>query len=233
MIEELRKGPLFARLTPEQLERVAARARRVSLHDGQALFEQGDRAERFFLVLRGQAKLFLLSPDGNEKVIDIVSAGNTFAEALMFLDRPRYPVGATALGPVELLAIDSRDFLSMLRGSVDTCLLLLGDMSQRLRRLIHEIDELSLRSATCRVAAYLLHIAPEEVDRFRLEVPKGVVASRLSVKPETFSRIIKTLSQEGILSVHGSEVRIHDRGALRARASTCPPPRLGAPTATL
>ncbi|MGD2084188.1 MAG: Crp/Fnr family transcriptional regulator [Chromatiales bacterium] len=211
---DLRKGMLFARLAPEQLQRVAARARRMRLQEGQSLFEQGDAAERFYLVLSGHIKLFRLSPEGNEKVIEVVSPGSTFAEALMFLDRPQFPVSAVALSDVGLISIDARDFAAMLRGSVETCFLLLGDMSQRLRGLIREIDNLSLQSATARVAGYLLKRAPAGEHHFELEVPKGVVASRLSVKPETFSRIIKSLSTRGLLVIKGSRVEVLDRDGL-------------------
>jgi CRP-like cAMP-binding protein len=214
LVADLRRGMLFARLTTEQVHRVAARARRMRLEEGRSLFEQGDDASRFYLVLAGYMKLFRLSPEGNEKVIEVVSPGSTFAEALMFLDRPRYPVSAVALSDVELVSVDARDFAAMLRDSVDTCFLLLGDMSQRLRGLIREIDNLSLQSATARVAGYLLKRAPPDADHFELEVPKGVVASRLSVKPETFSRIIKSLSGQGLLAIKGSRVEVLDRDGL-------------------
>ena len=220
MIDELKQGMLFARLSDEQLQRVASHARRLRLSEGQSLFEQGDLADRFFLVLSGQIKLYRLSPAGNEKVIEIVLPGHSFAEALMFLERPRYPVGAMALQPVELISLDARDFADMLADSVQTCFLLMGDMSQRLRGLIQEIDDLSLHSATCRVAGYLLTQA-ESVGEFELQVPKQIVASRLSVKPETFSRIIKQLSNRGVLKVKGSRVRIQDRSALREIADVC------------
>jgi CRP-like cAMP-binding protein len=218
LVEDLRQGMLFARLTPEQLHRVAARARRMRLGEGRSLFEQGDAAGRFYLVLSGYIKLFRLSAEGNEKVIEVVSPGSTFAEALMFLDRPRFPVSAATLSEVELISIDAGDFAAMLRGSVDTCFLLLGDMSQRLRGLIQEIDHLSLQSATARVAGYLLKRAPADAEHFELEVPKGVVASRLSVKPETFSRIIKSLSDQGLLAVRGSRVEVLDRDGLERLA---------------
>jgi CRP-like cAMP-binding protein len=96
MIEELRGALLLSQLSQEQLERVARRAARLGLEDGQMLFSQGDPAERFYLVLSGQVRLFRLSPDGAEKVIEIAGAGETFAEALMFLNAPRYPVCAAA-----------------------------------------------------------------------------------------------------------------------------------------
>lgn len=224
MIDDLKHGMLFARLSDEQLQRVASHARRLRLNEGEPLFEQGDLADRFFLVLTGQIKLYRLSSAGNEKVIEIVLPGHTFAEALMFLERPRYPVGAMALQPAELISLDARDFVDMLSESVQTCFLLMGDMSQRLRGLIQEIDELSLHSATCRVAGYLLTQA-ESVGEFELQIPKQTLASRLSVKPETFSRIIKELSNKGVLKVKGSRVRIHDWSALREIAEVCALPR--------
>jgi CRP-like cAMP-binding protein len=218
LISELKQAYLFVHLSSEQLTRVAAKARRVQLAEGKVLFSQGDPADRFFLLSTGRLKLYRLSSDGNEKVIEIINEGNTFAEALMFLERARYPVGCAALADCELIAIDTRDFNDMLRGSVDTCLLLLGELSQRLRGLISEIDRLSLQSATCRVAGYLLHRLPEGREQLALEVPKGVLASRLSVKPETFSRIIKHLSDSGVVTVHGGTVRVNDREALRREA---------------
>jgi len=80
--------------------------------------------------------------------------------------------------------------------------------------LIHEIDALSLDTGTVRTIAYLLHQAPEGVSSFELKVAKSVIASRLSVKPETFSRILKSLHERGIVSIEGRNVMIHDREAM-------------------
>jgi CRP-like cAMP-binding protein len=221
---DLQKGFMFARLDEGQLERVAQRAVRVYLDEGEMLFQQNDPAERFYMLLRGQIKLFRLGPSGNEKVIEIVTPVSTFAEALMFLDRPTYPVGAQAMQAAEIISIDARDFSRMLRESVDTCFMLMGDMSQRLRGLIREIDDLSLSSATCRVAGYLLSQSRPEGETFDLKVPKQTLASRLSVQPETFSRIIRQLSNQRILAVRGSRVEISDRDRLRQIANVCAQP---------
>jgi len=213
-IDVLRSAPLLWALTEEQLERVAGRALRIRLDEGQPLFVQGDRAERFYLLLKGQVRLYRLSPEGAEKVIEIVGPRQTFAEALMFLNAPCYPVCAAALCPTELIGIDSGDFAHMLRDSVDTCFLLLGALSQRLRGLVGEIDNLTLHTATSRIAGYLLRKLPDGGCSYDLGVRKGVLASRLSVKPETFSRVEKNLSEQGIIEVNGSRVTILDQAAL-------------------
>ncbi|RTZ76972.1 MAG: Crp/Fnr family transcriptional regulator [Gammaproteobacteria bacterium] len=221
MEEELKKHYLFQRLTEEQLKCVASRSKMVQLADGQSLFQQGDPATRFYLVVQGRIKLFRLAPEGNEKVIELVDAGNLFAGELMFLNMPRYPVGSQSLGETTVVSIDAEDFLALLRDSVELCLALLADMSFRLRALIREIDDLSLHSATCRVAAFLLSQAPENSAEFELDVPKHVIASRLSVKPETFSRIIKNLKSREVLEIRGSHVRLLDRDALKQVADVC------------
>ncbi len=221
MIDELHNCFLLKRLPAPLLERIHRRARKLSLHEGATLFSQGDPADRFFLVIQGHIKLFRLSPDGHEKIIEIVGAARLFAEALMFLARPNYPVGAMALNEVRLISLDAVDFKAMLRESTDTCFLLMGLMSQRLHEMIHEIDELSLQSATRRVAGYLFKLAENEGQSFHLSIPKGVVASRLSVKPETFSRIIKGMSEAGIISVQAADIRILDLRALRKQAEGC------------
>ena len=221
MIDDLKSCFLFADLESTQLRRIAKNAARVHLEEGGALFQQGDPAKRFYLATRGQIKLFRLSPAGNEKVIDIVTPGRTFGEALMFLERPRYPVGAEALQDSEVISIDALDFTDMLRNSIDTCFVMLGSMSQRLRARLREIDDLSLHSATCRVAAYMVQHVPAESDSFELPVAKQIVASRLSVKPETFSRIIKSLSNSGVIQVAGNRITVHDREALNATAEYC------------
>ena len=222
--DDLQKGHLFARLSEDQLDRVAKHAVRLHLQEGEMLFQQNDPADRFYLLLRGQIKLFRLGPSGHEKVIEIVTPCSTFAEALMFLDRPTYPVAAQSLQAAEVVSVDALDFARMLRESVDTCFMLMGDMSQRLRGLIREIDDLSLSSATCRVAAYIASRSEPNGGTFDLDVPKQTLASRLSVQPETFSRIIRNLRDQGILSVRGAHVEISDPDRLRKMANVCARP---------
>lgn len=215
IVDALKQSHLFSSLTDIQMDRVHHNSKIVKLEEGQLLFAQGEDVTNFYLVLSGKMKLFRVSPDGQEKIIEIVPQGEVFAEALMFMDQPHYPVSSAALSDTVVIGIDTGDFKAMLWDSVGTCLLLLGDMSYRLRKLVHEIDTLTLHSGTCRVANYLLKHVPDDQECIELEVAKGVIAARLSVKPETFSRIIKNLRGQDILSIEGNKITIHDREALK------------------
>ena len=216
--ECLKQHHLFSKLTELQLDRVYKNSQITRLAEGQILFSQSEKVKAFYMVLSGKIKLFRMSADGQEKIIEIVNQGEVFAEALMFTDQTDYPVSSAALSETEVLCINSEKFKNMLWDSTDTCLLLLGDMSFRLRKLVNEIDKLTLHSGTCRVASYLIQEMPEGQKEFKLEIPKNIIAARLSIKPETFSRIIKSLNNQGILSIDGNSVVVHNVDTLKEQS---------------
>ena len=215
IINSLKQSHLFTSLSDNQIDHVCNHCKIIKLKEGQRLFSQGDDVDYFYMVHTGKLKLYRVSPDGQEKIIEIIKAGEVFAEALMFMDQPHYPVNSSALTQTDLIAIHTKTFKEMLSGSVETCMKLLGDMSFRLHQLINEIDTLTLHSGTCRVASYLLHNMPNNKQSFELDVAKSVIAARLSVKPETFSRITRRLRDKGVLSIDGNTITIHNRNALK------------------
>jgi CRP-like cAMP-binding protein len=215
---ELRRNHLFAGFDDEQMAKVKHSMRVLQLAEGERLFDHGVHADRFFLVRSGQIKLFRLSLDGVEKVIEIVHAGQTFAEAVMFMERQNYPVSAEAIAAAEIYSFENRSFVQLLRESTDTCFRLIADMSMRLHMRLNEIDHLTLQNATYRMINYLSQQIPEGSTTniaIELNAPKSIIASRLSIQPETFSRILSNLHKEGVISVHGKQVEIHDVRKLR------------------
>ncbi|WP_462321063.1 Crp/Fnr family transcriptional regulator [Halochromatium sp.] len=221
---ELRRAPLLAALSPAQLERLLQRASQVRLAAGQMLFHQDEPAERFYFVRSGQMRLFRLSSEGGEKIIELINSGQTFAEALLFMGTGRYPVCAAALTDAELVSIDAPDFAAMLRESPETCFALLGDLSRRLHAMIAEIDSLTLLSAQGRVARWLLRNSRPEQPELRLGVSKAVLASRLSIQPETWSRVTRRLIDKEVIAVAGDLITIRHRAALQRLADELPDP---------
>lgn len=215
---KLKHHPLFAELTELQFKNVCEHSQLQKLTDGQLLFNQADKVRFFYMVLSGRIKLFCMSPDGQEKIIEIVKSGEVFAEALMFINRDSYPVSSAALAETTVISINAKNFHEMLSNSTATCLLLLGDMSMRLKHMVNEIDTLTLHSGTCRVASYLMHEMSKGQTTFLLDTAKNVIAARLSVKPETFSRILKNLKSKGIVTIDGNCVTVHDVEALKQQS---------------
>lgn len=221
---ELRRLPLLAELDEAQLERMRASRRTLRLAAGEALFHMGDVSRHFYYLDSGAVKLFRLSPAGQEKIVEIIRPGQTFAEAVMFFARPLYPVNAQAVEDSSLTAFDSAVFMQMLHESPETCLRLLGTLSIRLHHRVNEIDALSLQNATLRVVNFLLGRLPEApmhdgARLIELEAPKKDIAGRLSIQPETFSRVLHALTVNGAIEVEGRRILVRSERALREAAA--------------
>jgi CRP-like cAMP-binding protein len=214
LASDLKRHYLFSALSPDELRRVSAAAQTHTLSRGELLFKQGDPARRFFLVRSGNVKLYRLSHAGQEKVIGIMGPGRTFAEAAMFMRSGTYPVGAEALVPAEVVSFDNEVFRDTLRHSFDTCFRLMADLSVHLQQLLTEVEALALHGATFRVISYLLQEQPQ-AQTFHLTLPKHVIAGLLSITPETFSRVLANLREEGLIEVRGQEIVILNRQSLR------------------
>ena len=207
--DSMRVCPLFRDLTKAEFSKVLEHTSVCTLDTDDLLFRQQDKAKDFFLLVSGKIKLSLLSFEGTEKVVDIINPGMTFAEAIIFSGIPGYPVNATALAKSRVLRINANTYTKILEGSPKTCFKVMATLSLRLHNLISEIERLSLHNATYRLISFLLEgIPPEMNDRseVNLSIPKHVVASRISVTPETLSRTLKRLCQEGLLEVHDSHI---------------------------
>lgn len=212
--------PLFSQLVPDQLDVVSAGARRVRLGRGEVLFHAGEPCTAFFVVVSGQVKLTLGAPDGGEKVLEIISAGETFGEAVMFAGRP-YPVSAVGLLPTALLSVPSAVVLDLVAADPMFARRMLAGMAVRLHTMINDLEAISLRSGTQRVVGFLLGLAgdvPSPGAGVTLPAGKAVLASRLSLSPETFSRTLRDLSGSGLIRVQGRRIQLLDPAGLAVAA---------------
>lgn len=214
----LRAYPLFAALDDEQFRRLAQSVQVHALEPRQMLFQRGDPARHWYVVLEGSVKLALQSRSGEEKVVERLGPGQSFGEALMFMEAPAFPVAAIALDASEVLAVPNAGFIAALKESPETCFRMLADLSRRLHGLVREIEELTLASATLRVVRHVLELAGTTTSgpvTVTLEESKQMLASRLAIKPETLSRILRSLSDAGVLNVEGRQLHVPDVARLR------------------
>jgi len=215
--QELRQHYLFRRLPDESFVSILAQSNLTSLKRNEMLFEKGDVAGRFFLVRHGQIMLYQTSMDGNEKVVDIIGPGQTFAEAVMFMEGSRYPVNAKSTCSSELFYFDNNLFMEQLRLSNELCFALMADMSTRLKGLLTEISELTIYNAKHRLISYLLGQINDKQDHptIKLTATKSMIASRLSITPETFSRIISRLKKDGLITIEDENITLIQPEALK------------------
>jgi CRP-like cAMP-binding protein len=213
--------PMFQEMSGEELDRIAAATLPVHVQKGESIFHCGDPCTGFHVVVYGQVKLGFHSPQGVEKVVEIVRPGQSFGEALMFLEEP-YIVFAQALADTMLLHVAKHAVLDELARDPRFARRLLSGLSRRLHGLVRDVEAYSLRSGQERVIGYLLADAAATAGGGQVEVHltpgKSVIASRLNMTPEHFSRILHELSSGGLIEVNGRSVRIPDLERLRRGA---------------
>ena len=210
--------PMFSEMQEAELDRIAAGTLPVHAGKGQEICHTGDPCTGIHVVVYGQVKLGFTSPQGVEKVVEIVRPGQSFGEALMFLDAP-YIVFAQALADSMLLHVARHAVLDELARDPGFARRMLSGLSRRLHGLVRDVEAYTLRSSHERVIGYLLAEAPEDANGAPVEVHltagKSVIASRLNMTPEHFSRILHELGDDGVIEIQGRTVRIPDVGRLR------------------
>jgi CRP-like cAMP-binding protein len=208
--------PLFNTMTNEELARIVLHTREFQVNKGDIIFQKDDPSNGFYLVVHGQVKLALPAANGSEKVVEIMNAGHSFGEAVMFMEKP-YPVYAQALSDSLLLHIDRAAVFDEIGRDAGFCRKMLAGLSMRLHGLVQDVEAYTLRSSTQRLIGYLMNDLHDKNGTATVSLPtsKAVIASRLNLTPETFSRILNNLSSQGLIAVDGRDVTICDVALLR------------------
>lgn len=208
--------PMFQNLAPAYFDRLVANIKLISLARGDVLFNRGDQSLGFYILKEGQIKLGLSSAQGIEKIIDIVTPGKSFGEAITFLDRPA-PVTAQATQQSTVLLIPKKTLFDLLQEDPSVARHMLASLSVRMHHLVNSIESISLLSGTQRLIGYLLQLnslTPESTT-VTLNSTKVTIASLLNITPETLSRIMHKLTEAGLIAVYGKEIDILDYEGLR------------------
>lgn len=200
---------LFESLSDTHMELVTSIAEERHIQRGSLLFSEGMPAHAFYVIVRGSAKIFKLSPDGGEHIVHIHQEGELIAEAIIF-EFDEYPAYCEAIDDLDLIRFPKTAFLDILKESHQLTLNIMRAYSRRLRQLINKIEELSLHDVKSRLAAYLVNNS-EKIDGSlvcRLTVTKKDLASVLGTIPETLSRTLLFFRREDLIRVSKDEIVI-------------------------
>ena len=212
--------PLFSNMRDEELQRLATGCQLRRVERGKVIFRTGDPCHEFHVNVLGQVKLFVISPTGTEKVVELVGPGNSFAEAVMFMGVP-YVLSAQTLTDSLILSIEKDVVLREIGASPEFALRMLAGLSRRLHGLIKDVEAYALHSGVQRVIGYLL--GDDNLDETEnasqaitvsLPVSKAAIASRLSLTPEYFSRVLNELETAGLIHVDKRDIHITDTARL-------------------
>jgi len=215
--------PLFRELAAEEIDRIAAQTKSLHVDRGTVLFQRGQPSEGFYIVIFGQVKLSFISKAGDEKVVDLLGPGQSFGEAVMFMEK-QHVVTAQTLADSMLLCVSKAAMFDKLERDPRFARRMIAGLSQRLHYLMEDMEGYSMHSGIQRVIGFLLRDETEGAAResgleVTLPAAKGVIASRLNLTQEHFSRILHELVAKGMIEVRGRTIAIRDMQKLRTYES--------------
>ncbi len=211
IMEIVQRIPLFKGLSSEQLMDIMETAVPRQYTRGQLIFQYGDAADRFFIILNGWAKLYRDMSDGHQVVLHTFTAGESFAEAAI-LGQETFPASAEAVEDSTLLVFSGAKFKEKLMDNTTLSMQMLASMSAHMRHLVNQMEQLNGRPTAQRLASFLVGLCDNANDNIPINIylpyDKTLVAARLGMQPETLSRAFGKLKKIGVKS-KGSGVMIN------------------------
>ena len=203
--ELLKQSDFFNSISASSRAAVAAICIPKVLQKREMLFMEGEKGQAMFLMAQGAVQLFKTSAEGKEVVIKLVRAGEIFGEAVLF-EQELYPVSACALTPAEVFLLPRRQF---------DCLLeeegfrrdFIGMLLAKQRYLADQIFRLSALDVEQRFFHFLREQYGER-EEYRIDVTKREVAAAIDALPETLSRLLLKLREEGVVRWDGGALHL-------------------------
>ncbi len=207
--------PVLSGLRPQTVAALLAEASVTSLRPGHALFRQGEPALSFFIIVDGWIKLYRVTPAGDEAVLNVLTRGASFADAVTFASGS-YPATACAVTRARVVTIPADHVVNCIREMPDVAIAMIASTSQHLQGMVQRIEQLMAQSATQRVADFLMSLAPCAAGPCTIALPydKSLIAGRLGLKPESLSRVFAKLRSVGV-EVRASHVVVSDMALLQ------------------
>lgn len=208
---------LFDGLAGPDVERIARVASFRSVERGDVIFDYNDVARSVYCVLSGLVKLMVRTGRRKERIFELVEAGQSFGEGVAFVGQPTRG-RAVAVQEGRLLTIPSRALVEMLGSSPALALRLVYKVSQRVSRLLAELESDAAQSSSQRIVSWLvaqLRKQPGET-RIHLDISKATLAASLNTTPETFSRVLRHLRESGVIRVEGRDIVVCDPSRLKS-----------------
>jgi CRP-like cAMP-binding protein len=179
---------------------------------GKVLFLHEDEADHFFVIRSGWVKLFRETLDGTQAVVDILTQGHIFGETAIFQEN-LYPYSAEVVEPAEIISLPLSLLKTEIEGNSKFAYDMLGSMARYRRQQDREIEHRDMQNAPQRIGCFLLRLTAQNEEGgvvIHLPYDKMLLASRLGMQPETFSRALKKLQHETGIEVKGATVKMNN-----------------------
>ncbi|WEK55345.1 MAG: Crp/Fnr family transcriptional regulator [Candidatus Cohnella colombiensis] len=214
MIEWLKKVSLFDNLSDDQLEHILRISNRRTLSPGTVLFHEKEMGLTFYVVLVGSIKIFSRSNSGEEKVLSLVNAGESFGELSLLDGRPR-SASAQTLESTTVLEIGYESFMHLLSSHFDITKGILSELCRRLRTTNEHVNDLTFLDGRTRVLKNLITLANRNGKRdgniisISMNLNYDELAQMAGVTKQVLSEVIRELELRGVLQFGINEYRLN------------------------
>ena len=201
-------GSMLFRGAPKHLLNLLANiAQQKNFQKGECIFLEGWTISGFYLIARGQVKIYQSSPKGKEQIIYVLGPGEPFGLTPIFHDL-KYPACAASMVPTTTLFFPKTEFMDLINTHPQLALSMLAGLSQRLCMFAKKISDLALKEVPERLVAHLVYLSEKQdnTNEICLDMPKAQLACLLGTSPENLSRILGNLSRAGLIRVSGNMI---------------------------
>ncbi|CAA9211717.1 MAG: cAMP-binding proteins - catabolite gene activator and regulatory subunit of cAMP-dependent protein kinases [uncultured Chloroflexi bacterium] len=216
--------PLFVSLSPQQLEELGRMARRQRFARDEVIFYQGDPGDSFYVILSGQVKVSVSSPEGQEAILVMLDGGESFGELALLDEQPRSAT-IEATGPTEVLVMRKDEFHRLIHHYPDIALHLLRVMTKRLRDTDQLVQDAAFLDVAERLAKKLLQLIDSHGRRsdrgieLDIHLTQQDLAAMIGATRESVNKQLGAFRDRGILSVDRQRITILKTDLLRERVS--------------
>ena len=217
MLHLLEAVPYFTDLAPSVRATIATRCRAKSLRVGQLVFMEGDPCQDLYILESGRVKFYRTSPEGREQTLKVFDRpGDTFCISSAF-HTGRHIVSARAVTETRLRLLDVDTVNRLAQAHPSMALKLVATAGEQMTHLVALAEDLSLKTATARLAKYLSLLAVtegaergKEIRLSRDRLPEEELASMLGTVRVHISRSLMNLVHAGAVDLNRQFIQIRD-----------------------
>jgi len=188
----LRHHPVFGGLDAEHLDRLGTYATTKTYARGTTIFTKGDPGTSLFAVCSGTIRIGVPSPDGRDAVFNLIREGEIFGEIALLDGQPR-TADATAMTNCELMVIDRRDFVALVRSQPEIALKIIEVLCARVRRTSQQVEDVLFLDLPGRLAKQLLrlHSAEKSAGRYRVSITQRELGQMIGMSRESTNKQLR------------------------------------------
>ncbi len=212
----LHRLPYFARLPSARLRVLAQQTTHHVFQAGQSIFIEGESSAGLWNIERGRVKVFRLNLEGREHILHFAGPGDSFND-IAAIDGRSYPANCTALSEVSAWLLPHAVIVIELRRDPEFASVVIDVLANRVRVLVQRVEDLALHSAMARLAGFLL-LQSKNPSLSGPGITRAVIAARLATTPETVSRALRELEDQGAIRFDRHRIVISNADLLQQLA---------------